>query len=301
MKKTYIYILIAVLLVVCVIVFGNTQKDNGNSEKKNVTTSFYPMYIATINLTDGINELEVNNLTQKSTGCVHDYTLTPEEMIKLSTSDVFVVNGSGMESFLNKVMENYIELNVVDTSLGLETLEEEHGVNPHTFVSIEKYILQVENLKQGLVKTFPEYEEKIENNAETYMSSLNSLKEYAHTKLDKFSGEKVVALHEAFEYFAADFGLNVMAVIEEEEGASASATEITRIISEAKKNGVRAIVVDKDSNTNTASVISSETGVHQVTFDTTIYGEMDKNAYIDAMYKNVDNIAKVLEEIEYGV
>ncbi len=301
MKKTYIYILIAVLLVVCVIVFGNTQKDNENSEKKNVTTSFYPIYIATINLTDGINELEVNNLTQKSTGCVHDYTLTPEEMIKLSTANVFVVNGSGMESFLNKVMENYTELNVVDTSLGIETLEEEHGVNPHTFVSIEKYILQVENLKQGLVKTFPDYEEKIENNAETYMSSLNSLKEYAHTKLDKFSGEKVVALHEAFEYFAAEFGLNVMAVIEEEEGASASATEITRIISEAKKNGVRAIVVDKDSNTNTASVISSETGVQQVTFDTTIYGEMYKNAYIDAMYKNVDNIAKVLEEIEYGV
>lgn len=301
MKKTYIYILIAVLLVVCVIVFGNNQKDNKNSEKKNVTTSFYPMYIATINLTDGINELEVNNLTQKSTGCVHDYTLTPEEMIKLSTADVFVVNGSGMESFLNKVMGNYTELNVVDTSLGLETLEEEHEVNPHTFVSIEKYILQIENLKQGLVKVFPEYEEKIENNAETYMSSLNSLKEYAHTKLDKFSGERVVALHEAFEYFAADFGLNVMAVIEEEEGASASATVITRIISEAKKNGVRAIVVDKDSNTNTASVISSETGVRQVTFDTTIYGEMDKNAYIDAMYKNVDNIAKVLEEIEYGV
>lgn len=298
MKKTYIYILIAALLAVCVIVFGNVKKD---SEKKNITTSFYPMYIATINLTDGIDEIEVNNLTQKSTGCVHDYTLTPEEMIKLSTADVFVVNGSGMESFLSRVMANYSELNVIDTSLGLETLEEEHGVNPHTFVSIEKYIIQVNNLKQGLIKGFPEYEEQIEKNAEAYLFKLNTLREYAHTRLDKFNGEKVVALHETFEYFATDFGLNVMAVIEEEEGTAASATEITRIITEAKRNEVRAIVVDKDSSANTATVISSETSIPQVIFDTTIYGEMNKNAYIDTMYKNVDNIAKVLEEIEYGV
>lgn len=301
MKKTYIYILVAILLIVCLIVFGNIENNNENSNKKNITTSFYPMYIATINLTDRINEVEVNNLTQKSTGCVHDYTLTPEEMIKLSTADIFVVNGSNMESFLEKVMQNYSDLNVIDTSANVGTFEEEHGVNPHTFVSIERYIVQVKNLSQGLIEAFPEYAEKISENVDKYLTTLNTLKEYAHEKLDKFNGEKVVALHDAFEYFADDFGINVMAVIEEEEGVSASASEITRIITEAKRNGVQAIVVDKDSNTATANMISSETGIPTVAFDTTIYGEMEKDAYVDAMYENIDNMAKILEEIEYGV
>lgn len=300
MKKTYICILIAIFLIVCLAIFGNV-KNNKNDNKRNITTSFYPMYIATINLTDGIEEFEVNNLTQKSTGCVHDYTLTPEEMIKLSTADILVVNGNGMENFLDKVITSYSDLNIVDTSLGLEPLEEEHGANPHTFVSIEKYIMQVENLKKGLVNAFPEYADKISENTEIYITTLNALKYYAHEKLDKFNGEKVVALHEAFEYFADDFGLNVMAVIEEEEGVSASASEITRIMTEAKRNGVRAIVVDKDSNTSTANTISAETGIPIVIFDTTIYGEMEKNSYVDAMRENIDNLVNILEEVEYGV
>lgn len=301
MKKSYIYILVVILLIVCFYIFGNIRNNNLDSDKKNITTSFYPMYIATINLTDGIDELEVNNLTQKSTGCVHDYTLTPEEMIKLSTADVFVVNGSGMESFLEKVMQNYTDLNVIDTSTHVETFEEEHGVNPHTFISIERYIIQVKNLSQGLITAFPEYAEKISQNTDNYLTALNVLRDYAHDKLDIYAGERVVALHEAFEYFAYDFGINVMAIIEEEEGVSASASEITRIISEAKRNGVQAIVVDKDSNTTTANMISSETGIPIVIFNTTIYGEMEKNAYVDAMYENIDNMAKILEEIEYGV
>lgn len=301
MKKRYIYIFLAVLVIAALIVFGNIKSNDSVSEKKNVTTSFYPMYIATINLTEGIDGIEVNNLTQKSTGCVHDYTLTPDEMINLSTADTFVVNGNGMESFLDKVTGNYTNLNVIDTSTGVVTLEEEHGVNPHTFVSIKNYIVQVEALKAGLVNAFPEYAEQITQNADMYLTKLKTLDEYAHEKLDKFAGEKVVALHEAFEYFALDYGINVMAVIEEEEGVSASASEITRIISESKRNGVRIIITDEDSNTDTASMISKETGIPMLSFDTTIYGEMVKDAYIDAMYKNIDKIASVMEEVEYGV
>ena len=300
LKKKIIFVLI-VLALICAIVLVGIKKNGNIKDNINVTTSFYPMYIASINLLDGIGEIEVNNLTQKSTGCVHDYTLTPDEMIKLSTADVFIINGNGMEAFLDKVMKNYPDINIVDTSTGVKYIEDEHEINPHTFVSIDRYIQQVENLKSGLVTLLPEYEDKITSNASEYVNKLEELKKYAHEKLDRFSGEKLVALHESFEYFASDYGINVMAVIEEEEGISASANEIKNIIYYAKKNGVSAIVVDKDSNLKTANVISEETNIPCVTFDTTIYGDFDKNSYVDARYKNIDNICSVLEEKEYGV
>ena len=105
LKKKIIFVLI-VLALICAIILVGIKKNGNIKDNINVTTSFYPMYIASINLLDGIEEIEVNNLTQKSTGCVHDYTLTPDEMIKLSTADVFIINGNGMEAFLDKVMKN---------------------------------------------------------------------------------------------------------------------------------------------------------------------------------------------------
>lgn len=293
-KKLLIMFGIAVILVVVAGAFSNVQTKNDN-EKVYITTSFYPMYIATINLTEGIEQIEVNNLTQKSTGCVHDYTLTPEEMVKLSTTDLFVVNGSGMEAFLDKVVSNYPNLNVLDTSKGVSVIfEEEHGVNPHTFVSIEQYVLQIKNLQEGLNKRFPEYTSRINQNAEHYLKMLEELLQKAHSALDKFEGINVIALHESYEYFAKDFGINVVQVIEEEEGVSASASEIAKIISNIEKQDITCIVIDKDSSTNIVEMINQETSVPLVEFDTTIYGEFVNNSYISAMYKNIDNILNVL-------
>ena len=70
-----------------------------------VVTSFYPMYIATLNIVDGVNGVRLENLSEPQTGCLHDFQLTPEDMKLLSTADVFVINGGGIEScfcFLGK-------------------------------------------------------------------------------------------------------------------------------------------------------------------------------------------------------
>lgn len=299
MNKKILYIIIVAIFICVIVILGARKSQNDN--KINITTSFYPMYIASINLLDGVNGVEVNNLTQKSTGCVHDYTLTPDEMIKLSTAEAFVVNGNGMEAFLDKVIRNFPNMKIVDTSKNVSYIEGEHEVNPHTFVSIERYIEQIKNLKEGLITLLPDYETEINKNANDYLDKLSRLNKYAHEKLDRFSGEKVVAMHESFEYFANDYGLNIMAIVEEEEGVSASASDIKNIIYYAKKNGASAIIVDLDNNSATAQMISNETNIPCVEFDTTIYGEFNKDSYIDAMYKNIDNICSVLEEKEYGV
>ena len=46
-----------------------------------VVTSFYPVWILTLNLTEGIDEIDVVNLAEPSTGCLHDYTLQNSDMV----------------------------------------------------------------------------------------------------------------------------------------------------------------------------------------------------------------------------
>ena len=46
-----------------------------------LVTSFYPIWILTLNLTDGMDGIEVVNLAEPSTGCLHDYSLQNSDMV----------------------------------------------------------------------------------------------------------------------------------------------------------------------------------------------------------------------------
>ena len=97
----------------------------GGGKKKEgvqIVTSFFPMYVATINVTDGIDGVNVRNMTAPQTGCLHDYQLSVEDMKHLEDADIFVVNGGGMESFLSKVTESKKKLQVVEAAKDIPML-----------------------------------------------------------------------------------------------------------------------------------------------------------------------------------
>lgn len=90
-----------------------------------VVTSFYPIYLFALNLTDGIDGVTVRNLAAPNTGCLHDYQLSTGDMKVLNNADVFLINGAGMESYLTRVMDTFPQLPVVDASSGVTLLTED--------------------------------------------------------------------------------------------------------------------------------------------------------------------------------
>ena len=75
-----------------------------------VVTSFYPVWLLTRSLTDGIDGLNVVNLAENVSGCLHDYSLQTSDMAVLSGADALLVNGAGMESFLPVITSAYPDL-----------------------------------------------------------------------------------------------------------------------------------------------------------------------------------------------
>ena len=96
-----------------------------------VVTSFYPMYIATLNIVDGVKGVRLENLSEPQTGCLHDFQLTPEDMKLLSTADVFVINGGGIESFMSDVAKAYPKLDVVEACEDVVLLSEDDADSDH--------------------------------------------------------------------------------------------------------------------------------------------------------------------------
>ena len=88
-----------------------------------IVTSFYPMYIATLNLVEGVDGVTVINLTENQVGCVHDYQLTTKDMRELVGADIAIINGGELELFMEDVLADHPELKVITASEGFEFLE----------------------------------------------------------------------------------------------------------------------------------------------------------------------------------
>lgn len=110
---------------------GSTKNTDEADDMLTVVTSFYPMYIATLNIVDGVDGVRLENLSEPQTGCLHDFQLTPEDMKLLSTADVFVINGGGIESFMSDVAKTYPNLDVVEACEDVALLSDDEADSDH--------------------------------------------------------------------------------------------------------------------------------------------------------------------------
>ena len=131
MKNKYVFVAL-MLVMILVVSFGFTniyvsQNQTAEDEDFVVVTSFYPMYIAAMNVIGDIEGVTLKNLSEPQTGCLHDFQLTPADMKLLSTADVFVINGGGIESFMEEIAAQYPDLVIVEACEGIELLCDDHS------------------------------------------------------------------------------------------------------------------------------------------------------------------------------
>jgi zinc transport system substrate-binding protein len=260
-----------------------------------VVTSFYPMYIMTANLVKDVPGVRLVNMAPPFTGCLHDYQMTPQDMKTLSQADILVINGAGMESFLDDVIRQNTKLAVIDASKNIELIEENGNANPHIFVSISGAIQQVRNITAGLERADPEYIGYYRENVQRYLVKLEALKEKMHLALKKVKNRNIITFHEAFPYFAREFDLNILTVIEREPGSEPSAGELAKTIELVRKNKVKALFAEPQYPAKSAQTIAQETGARVYSLDPGVTGPMEPEAYIIAMEKNLEVLKQALE------
>ncbi|MBR1646888.1 MAG: zinc ABC transporter substrate-binding protein [Selenomonadaceae bacterium] len=294
MKKIFC---LALILLTCIVTgCGSEKKDDGNLK---IVTSFYPIYLETVNVTRGVKGVEVVNLTPPQTGCLHDYQLTPEDMKTLETADIFVVNGLGMESFLDKVTESRPDLKIINASDSPEIVPiVENGVpNPHVWLSITYAIQQVKNITSKLCELDPERTDDYRKHALEYCGELAELRDEMHLSLAMLPNRDIVTFHEAFPYLAAEFDLKIAAVIEREPGTEPTPQELADTIDKINALPVKVIFTEPQYSPKAAETIARETGAQIFTLDPIVTGEAkpeNLSNYVDRMINNLMELVKAL-------
>ena len=308
--------MIVIMLLGAYIMSGCTPKIKESTElgQENLTivTSFYPIYLHVLNITKDIPEIEVINMTQPQTGCLHDYQLTPNDLKTLDRADIFVINGGGMESFIDKAVSQLPKLAVIDASEKIDFIHEDdhdenghsneedghdHDVNPHVWVSVTGAINQVAQITERLGSLDPNHKKEYDDNGNAYIEKLEALSSEMHAVLDHMSNKNIVTFHEAFPYFAQEFGLNIIGTIVTEPGSEPSAKDLEKIIEDIEKNDVKAVFAEPQYESKAADVIAKEAGVKLYTLDPVVTGESSQdqiNQYLIIMRENLKTLEEAL-------
>lgn len=286
-----------ILILLSVFSAGCKKEDTANGRDEFlIVASFYPVYVIALNVADGVNGARVVNMTPPVTGCLHDYSVTAGDMKNLENADIFLFNGAGMESFLDKIAGKYPGLKTAELSKGISLIKSNEGENPHVWVSVSNAVVMAENCVKALSEADPVNAGSYKANGAVYIKDLQRLKSEMNSELMKFSGRKIITFHEAFPYFAKEFNFDIAAVIEREPGSEPSAKELAETINLVRSAKIKTLFAEPQYPLSSANVIAKETGAKVFVLDPAVTGENDKGAYIKIMKKNLSVLVSAFSE-----
>ena len=308
--KKIIASLVIAAIIVSLIIYGNVKEDRKpqNNETK-ILTSFYPIYIMTLNITNGVKGIEVSNMAEKLAGCIHDYTLTTTDLRKFENADIFIQNGAGLEKFSDKIASSYPNVKIINAAQNVTNFiysdgknddteknedGEEEESNSHIWLSIENYKKEVQEIATELSTLNLENADIYRKNCNTYLQKLDDLQE-KFKKLN-LQGEKAICLNESLEYLLKENGIDETFVETDHEQASISAKMVKDIISKMQEENIKSIFIDKDDSDKLAKVLQNETNAKIYVLNSGMNGKDDLNSYINIMEENLKALKQIKSE-----
>lgn len=302
MKKNK-YVFVLVMLVVITVVSGLLTniyvRESGSKQEEQtltVVTSFYPMYIAALNVIGDTDGVHLQNLSEPQTGCLHDFQLTPEDMKLLSKADVFIINGGGIESFMKDVAKSYPDLTIIEASEGIDLLEDEGEENAHAWMSVATYEEQVNHIAEGLAAADEKHASDYQKHADAYVVKLDALKERQQKVAEKIKGQSVILFHEAYDYVADDYGLDVAYVLDLDEERQVSAGEVADVLAAVRDDHVKYILAEELYGKSMGDTVEKETDAKVIYLDALNRGDYDADSYIKGMSANIGLIEQYLTQ-----
>ena len=238
-------------------------------------------------------------------GDPHTFEPSPKDSAALSKADVVVVNGLGLEGWLDRLVKASGfkgQLVVASDGVKTHTLEEDGKTvtDPHAWNSAANGALYAQNILSGLVKADPEDTAALEATGKPYIAQLSQLDGWAKKRFSDIpqAKRKVLTSHDAFGYFSRAYGVTFMAPQGLSSESEASAAQVAEIINQIKADGVKTWFMENQLDPRLVKQIATATGAQPG-------GELYPEAlsakggvadtYVKAFRHNVDTLANSMK------
>lgn len=200
-------------------------------------------------------------------GDPHTFEPSPKDSALLSKADVVVVNGLGLEGWLDRLIKASGfkgELVVASKGVKTHTLDEEGKTvtDPHAWNSAANGALYAQNILEGLVKADPEDKAALTSSGKRYIDQLTSLDGWAKAQFSAIplAKRKVLTSHDAFGYFGRAYHVTFLAPQGLSSESEASAAQVAALIKQIKADGVHTWFMENQLDPRLVKQIASATG-----------------------------------------
>lgn len=331
MKKNIVFliVLIIVFILTTFIIIKVKNLDKKESEKVEIIATLFPQYDFAKKI--GGDKVNVTLLLPPGTES-HTYEPTPQDMVNINNSNLFIYTGSEMEPWADNLisgMKNNI--NVLDLSTTVKLINEEefeekhnledekhihneihtydqhmhndtHTYDPHIWLNPLYAIEMVKSIEEQLCNIDPINEQYYKKNAEEYIKQIIQLDAEFEETVNN-SKNKKIAFGGAFAYayFIERYNLDFISAYQTcGENAEPSTTQVKEVIEYINKNKIPVIFYKEYSTGNIAKTISEATGAKMLVFNTVhnvSKDELENGAsYISIMRQNLENLKEALKQ-----
>ena len=203
-------------------------------------------------------------------GDAHVYEPTPGDAKTLSASAILVVNGLGLEGWMNRLQKSSgFKGKVITATQGIKTRqmeEEEHGktrkiTDPHAWQSLANGRVYVANIRDGLIAVDPAGRDAYDAYAKKFLADIDAVEQEVKDSIAKLppARRKIITTHDAFGYFGATYGLEFIAPEGVSTESEASAKDVAKIIRQIKAEKIPAVFLENVTDRRLLDQIARET------------------------------------------
>ncbi|OSI24002.1 ABC transporter substrate-binding protein [Bradyrhizobium canariense] len=232
---------------------------------------------------------------------VHVYAPAPSDAKRIADAKLVIVNGLGLEGWLPRLVQSSgSKAQVVIVSAGIAPLKLGSAADPHGWQSVPNAKIYVTDIANALAAVDPDDAEFFRAQAKAYLEKLETLDREVREAVAKIPQErrKVISTHDAFGYFAAEYGVQFIAPLGVSTETEPSARDIATIIGQIKAQKIPAVFLENISDDRLIRRIAAETGskVGGTLISDGLTGEKGPApTYIDMVRHNIKALTSALD------
>ncbi len=230
----------------------------------------------------------------------HVYQVTPNDLKKIQSSRLFVMNGLGLEGASINRAVTQSKVSMINAAMGILPLKTEEGYDPHLFNNPVLVKMYAWNIAIGLISVDPEGCDYYLKRLNDYWAELDQLNNWAAQTMNAIPQEKrtVLTAHDAFAYLGYQYDIAFIAPQGVSTEAEASAKTVAAMITQVKAQNIKAIFAENIKDPRLINQISRETGakvVGELYADALSAKNGEADTYIKMVRFNIDQLSMAMQ------
>lgn len=235
----------------------------------------------------------------------HSIEIKPFQIERLKKADLVFRIGLDHEPWLSRIK---MKKKVVDVSLGVQLLQAEtprlrverrahsHAFgNPHYWLDPENAKPITASIVEALTKLNPVHKAEYEKNRTAFIEKLDTRLQAWKSALAPYKGTKVVVMHDSWPYFAARFGLSIVAAAEPTPGVPPSPSELAKLFDRMRQHKVQLLIADPSSNPALVKQVSEKGMAKEVMLLPSVGAAPEASDYISLFEVNVQRLVSAMK------